>query len=302
MFHKEISAALANVRGVVKQNYDLAKLTFFKVGGPADFLYIPANAQELCQVIKRLPNHVPIFVIGAGSNLLIRDGGIRGLTIKLSQLNQISCHDDIIKVQSAVADKALAMFAQSNELSGLEYLYTIPGTVGGAVVMNAGAHSLEIKDSLINVEVLTPQGETATLTNSQCNFGYRQSVFSSNDHIILSASFKVKQGASKEEIQQRMLFLEQQRIKTQPLAKEKTGGSTFKNPHPHKAWKLISESIPVGLSVGGASVSPKHCNFLLNSNNATAKDIEDLGNLIIKKVEDKFNITLKWEIKIVGEH
>lgn len=300
---KILQELLSTVKGKVFKNFNLGKLTFFKAGGNAEYLFIPQDLADLQYFLAQKEQNVPVFILGAGSNLLVRDGGIKGVTVKLNNFNKIKLqNENTIFAESGALDKNVALFAKNNGVAGLEFLYTIPGTIGGALTMNAGAYGSEIKDIFVSATALDLKGQIHNLNLIEANFSYRSSYFKNNNNLILlGVLFKGIGNENSKLIFNKMNKMEEQRMLSQPKASERTGGSTFKNPLDFKAWELINKVGGAELKVGGASVSGKHCNFLINNGTATAKDIESLGELIRDKVKEKFNITLEWEIKVVGE-
>lgn len=292
---------LPKVRGEYRFSVPLEKSTWFGVGGNADVLYKPEDIEDLSYFIKNKPKNLELIVLGVCSNVIIRDKGFRGCVIKLGRnFSNIECGDnDKIIASASALDVNVARFAAENEIGGLEFLIGIPGTIGGALAMNAGAYGTEIKDVLISAKAIDEKGDIIELKNSDIGFGYRKNSLP-KDVIFVEAEFLGKK-SSKENILAKMKNISESRETTQPI-RTKTGGSTFKNPPGNKkAWQLIDEAGLRGYKIGGAQVSEKHCNFLINTGNATATDIESLGEEIIKKVKEKFNITLEWEIKIIGE-
>ena len=286
------------IKDRLKENYSLSKQTWFQTGGKADYFYQAKDSQDLKNILNILPIDVPIYILGAGSNLLIRDGGFRGIIIKLGKgFNNLNIKNDIIVAGSAILDTTLSKYALQNSIKNLEFLIGIPGKIGGAVKMNSGCFGMEIKDIINGVVVINRNGEEIYLEKDSLNFQYRGSSVDQNT-IIKEIFFEVNYGNQKE-ILQKMNEIINKRELTQPI-KTKTGGSTFKNPKGYYASKLIDESNCKGLKVGGAMVSNKHANFIINQDNATAKDIEDLGKIIIDKVKNKFSVQLEWEIKIIG--
>lgn len=305
--NSSLKELLHEVKGKVLPNYKIGNLTFFKAGGCADYFFVPQDLEDLRFFLKNKPQDVPIFLLGAGSNILIREGGIRGVVIKLLNFTNIFINADSlrIKAQAGALDKLVASEAAKLGILGLEFLFTIPGTIGGATYMNAGAHAQEIADIFVSAELVTAEGEVKTRSKEELAFSYRSSSLGREyaSEILTSVTLQGKGVAEPIEILNRMNDLEDLRRKTQPLAKDRTAGSTFKNPKgtSKKAWQLIKEAGCCNLTVGGAAVSAKHCNFIINTGTATAKDIESLGNLIRETVKNKFNINLEWEVKIVGE-
>ncbi|MDX1738977.1 MAG: UDP-N-acetylmuramate dehydrogenase [Alphaproteobacteria bacterium] len=290
---------LPNVRGRYSEGSQLARVTWFRVGGPADILYKPADLEDLQHFLKNKPSDIPVFVIGVGSNLLVRDGGIRGVVIRLGgAFADITAAGTTITAGAAALDLNVAKTAARNSIAGLEFLSGIPGTIGGALRMNAGAYGGETKDILKRAFAVTPEGDLVELSNKDMGFTYRNAAVPS-DWIFVSAEFE---GVAGEEqvIRDAMDEIQRKRAESQPI-KSRTGGSTFKNPEGHSSWKLIDEVGGRGLTIGGAQMSNQHCNFMINTGTATAKDLEHLGEEIRLKVKNQFNIELHWEIKRVGD-
>lgn len=289
---------LPSVRGKIERDAPLDKLTWFRVGGQADILFTPEDKDDLSQFITQIPPHMPIVPLGVGSNLLIRDGGIEGAVIRFGKkFSHIEIEGDEVIAGAGAPDIAVASAARDASLTGLEFLRGIPGTIGGAVKMNAGAYGAELSDVLISTEVMDRQGKCHILTAEDLNFTYRHSSLGA-DMICLSVRLKAKSG-QKKDIEQRMKEIADAREESQPL-RTRTGGSTFKNPDGDKAWALIDGAGCRGLEVGGAKVSEKHCNFLINEGTATAHDIETLGEEVRRRVMNNSGIDLKWEIRIIG--
>lgn len=292
---------LPNVRGTYRFDYPLAGSVWFGVGGPAEIFFKPADAEDLSDFLKQKPADLPVLPIGVGSNLLVRDGGIDGVVIRLGRgfTDTEFYEDGLVYVGAAMLDQNLAKVCQQNGLGGLEFLSGIPGTIGGAVFMNAGAYGKEIKDVLVSVDVILPDGSHTILEAEEIPFTYRRSNLPEGA-IVIGAAF---QGQPEDPtlIQQRIDHIRQEREISQPV-RAKTGGSTFKNPEGHKAWQLIDEAGGRGLTLGDAQVSEKHCNFLINTSNATARDLEALGEELRTRVKTNSDIDLQWEIQRVGEH
>lgn len=303
MYNKQDLEDLLNiVKGKVFKNFNLGKLTFFKAGGNADYLFVPKNLEDLQIFLQNKNKNVPVFVLGAGSNLLVRDGGVEGVTIKLSNFNKVSMgKNNIICAETGALDKSVAIFAKDNNIEGLEFLYTIPGSIGGALAMNAGAYGKEFKDVFFSTTAIDMHGNIKEITNKDVDFSYRNSTFKEKKQLILiNVKLKAEVCTNKEKIIEKMNEMNNKRLQSQPLANQKTAGSTFRNHDKFKAWELIQKVNGQNLEVGDAKVSSKHCNFLLNSGSASGKDIERLGELIRLKVKECLNIDLIWEIKIVG--
>ena len=296
-----MSAALGllpNVRGTYTEKAPLKDLVWFRAGGAADILFRPVDVDDLCAFMAEKPADLPVSVIGVGSNLLIRDGGIPGVVIRLpSSFGRIEpVGKTQLKAGAAALDAAVARAAADAGIEGLEFLRGIPGTIGGALTMNAGCYGRELKDIFVEAHAVDSDGRLLTLSASDMGFTYRHSV--PEGVIYVDVVLEGTPGAP-EVIRERMNALVEQRESTQPV-KSKTGGSTFTNPPGKKAWQLIDEAGCRGLMRGAAQVSEKHCNFLINTGNATAADIEGLGEEVRARVKAKSGIQLEWEIKRVG--
>lgn len=290
---------LPEVRGEYIENAELDKHTWFGVGGPAEILFLPEDAEDLKLFLIKKPQAIPVTIIGGGSNLLIRDGGIPGVVIKLDTpaFKKIKVTDDEITIGSGYKNADLKKQFIRHELGGLEFICSIPGRIGGLLRTNAGCFGRSTSDVFVKAHIMDDWGQIFEVTSEDFNFAYRTSTFPES-WIILDATFKGYK-ATAEEIKKTIDNHTNYRKEKQPINK-KTAGSTFKNPEGLSAWKLIKEAGCAELKVGGAEVSDKHCNFLINSNNATAEDIENLGELIIEKVREKTSITLKWEVRRIG--
>jgi UDP-N-acetylmuramate dehydrogenase len=286
------------VRGTYAENAPLKDLVWFRVGGNAEILFRPADADDLATFLVSRNSDMRASVIGVGSNLLVRDGGIPGVVVRLpGTFGKLSVEGARIRVGAAALDAAVARAAADAGISGLEFLRGVPGTVGGALRMNAGCYGREIKDIFVEATAITGKGEKIILTPADMGFVYRKSAVP-DDFIFVEAVFEGVLG-DPSEIKERMNALVEQRESTQPV-RSKTGGSTFKNPPGRKAWELIDQSGGRGLMRGAAQVSEKHCNFLINTGDATAADIEGLGEDVRARVKAKFGVELEWEIKRVG--
>ena len=295
----ELKAAMPALRGRLLANESLAPLTWFRVGGPAQALFTPADEDDLAYFLKNLPDDSPLHVVGVGSNLIVRDGGVPGVVIRLSPraFGEARAEGDIVSAGTAVLDKRVAEVAAAANLSGLEFYYGIPGTIGGALRMNAGANGGETRDVLVEATGIDRSGSRLTFTNADMKFAYRMSGVDP-DVIFTSARFRGVAAAA-DAIKARMVEVQSHRETAQPI-REKTGGSTFKNPPDHNAWKLVDAAGCRGLRLGGAQVSDMHCNFLINIGNATAHDIEALGETVRERVKAQSGIELHWEIKRIG--
>lgn len=297
-FAKELSLILS--KEDIKLDEPMKKHTSFKVGGTADILVTPKNTDELKKVIATCKEKsVPYFIVGFGSNLLVRDGGIRGVVIKLSNFSDIDVNDNIIKVQCGASLAKTAREALKYSLSGLEFACGIPGTVGGAVAMNAGAYGGEMKDVLVNVTILDNDGNIKVLSHDELELGYRTSAVLKNQYIAIECEMNLKNGKY-DEIKKNIDDLMARRAEKQPL-EYPSAGSTFKRPVGYFAGKLIQDSDLKGKTIGGACVSEKHSGFIINKNNATAKDILDLISYVQKTVKEKFDVVLETEVRIIGE-
>lgn len=291
--------ALPTVRGRYTVDAPLSKTTWFRTGGAADVVFKPADAEDLSHFLRNKPSSIPVQTIGVGSNLLVRDGGIRGVIIRLGKgFSDISYQNDALVCGAGVLDRNVALTAQKHALANMEFLAGIPGTIGGAIKMNAGAYGTEIADILLYASVMDPQGTIHQLTAQDLELSYRHSSLP-NDWIVLGATFKTETG-DQNTIASRIQQIMSERETTQPV-KSRTGGSTFANPEGYKAWQLIDQAGCRGLERGGAQVSTLHCNFLINNGNATAADLEHLGEAVRQKVLETSNISLRWEIQRIGE-
>lgn len=273
----------------------------FRVGGPADFFVMPENGEELERVLKQCAKHeMPYYIIGNGSNLLVSDQGYRGVVIQLfRQLSHIQCEGNVIRAQAGALLSAVANRALEEGLTGFEFAAGIPGTLGGACVMNAGAYGGEMKDVLKTVTVLTREGEFRTLEKNELELGYRTSIIAKRDYIVLEAQIELQEG-NPEQIKEVMDDLKERRITKQPL-EYPSAGSTFKRPEGYFAGKLIQDTGLQGFQVGGAQVSEKHCGFVINKDQATAADIAELIRQVQDRVEEKFGVRLETEVKRLGE-
>ncbi|WP_099188458.1 UDP-N-acetylmuramate dehydrogenase [Tepidibacter mesophilus] len=276
--------------------------TSFKIGGPADFLVTPTNENQLKEIIKYIKEeNLPHFLMGNGSNLLVRDGGIRGIVVKIAQnYNKFEINENIIKAQSGILLSTLAKYIAKNCYKGFEFASGIPGTLGGAIAMNAGAYGGEMKDVVKSVKVLNQQGEIVELSNEQMEFGYRTSLVTKKNLIVLEVTLDLEKG-NYEEIKNILDDLTVKRTTKQPL-NVPSAGSTFKRPEGYYAGKLIEDSGLKGVRLKGAQVSDKHSGFVINAGGATAQDIIELIEFIKKTVYDKFKVELNEEVKIVGEN
>lgn len=275
--------------------------TTFRVGGPAEF-FVQAKTAEEVQGLVRLckEREIPYYIVGNGSNLLVSDQGFRGVIIQIfKEMNQIQIEGELVKAQAGALLSAIASKALEAGLAGFEFAAGIPGALGGACVMNAGAYGKEMKDVLREVTVLTPEGEVLAIPDEKLELGYRTSIIAKKGYIVLEAVIRLQKG-EKEEIKARMDELKEKRITKQPL-EYPSAGSTFKRPQGYFAGKLIQDAGLQGFSVGGAQVSMKHCGFVINKDNATAADVAELMRKVSEQVEEKFGVRLEPEVKRLGE-
>jgi UDP-N-acetylmuramate dehydrogenase len=286
-----------NLKSKFYFDYDTSQHVWFRAGGKTAVYCLVYDEKELEIIINSI-SKIPYEIIGAGSNFLIRDCGFNGILFKLGKnFNKIILHEKFIEVGSSILDLNLSKFAQKNNIRDFEFYSGIPGTIGGAVKMNAGCYGKETKDILQSIKYIDQEGCLKKLDKVELNLKYRNSSLPENS-IIISANYDSVTGNT-EEITNKILNIKEKRNNSQPL-RAKTSGSTFKNPLNYHAAKLIEQANCKGLNIGDVYVSNKHANFLINTNNASASEIEDLGNKIIDKVYNKFGIKLEWEIKILG--
>lgn len=289
---------LPKVRGKYRENAILGKMCRFQVGGPTDVLFTPEDEEDLALFMQEKPQGLAHVVIGLGSNILIRDAGFRGVAIRLGKgFNFAKLNGQQIISGAACLDLNIAYFAQEKGISGLEFLSGVPGTIGGAIAMNAGAYGKEIKDVLITAKAINNNGEIREFTNQEIGFKYRGKTLDKS-WVFTQATLQGIPG-DQETIKQRIEQIQEQRLKTQPI-KSRTCGSTFRNPEGHSAWQLIDKAGCKGLKIGGAQVSEMHCNFFINTGNATAKDIEDLIQEVKRRVLETSGIALKEEVVFIG--
>jgi UDP-N-acetylmuramate dehydrogenase len=287
------------VRGKLTADTPLAPLVWFKSGGRADWLFEPADADDLCDFLAALDPAVPVMALGLGSNLIVRDGGVPGVVVRLGKaFAQVERLDgNMLRCGGGASGILVSSTARDAGISGLEFLRSIPGTVGGFVRMNGGAYGRETCDILVSCEVVLRSGERRVLAADALGYTYRHSNLP-DGAVVIGATFRGEPGEAAA-IQAEMDRISAAREASQPL-RSKTGGSTFKNPDGHKAWALVDEAGCRGLTLGGAQVSEKHTNFLINSGEATSADIEALGEEVRRRVKDKSGIELQWEIQRVG--
>lgn len=294
-----LRAKMPDLRGKLAANPSLAKITWFRVGGPAQVLFTPADEDDLAYFLKMNAGSLPVYVIGLGSNLLVRDGGVPGVVVRLGRgFGQTSIESECrIRTGTMVPDVKVARAAADAGITGLSFYRGIPGSIGGALRMNAGAHGTETKDVLVEARAVAPDGTIHVLTNADMEFRYRHCGVP-KDWIFTEALFEGRPGKP-EEIAQDMQDVAKYREENQPI-KDRTGGSTFKNPDGQSAWRLVDQAGLRGYRVGGAKVSDMHCNFLINDQGATGEDLERLGETIRQRVKETSGVTLNWEIKRIG--
>jgi UDP-N-acetylmuramate dehydrogenase len=296
----DLIARLPPVRGRLTPNPPLGQKTWFRVGGPAEMLFRPADAVDLADFLAATPRDIPVTVIGVGSNLLVRDGGIRGVVVRLGLgfAEVTPAEGDEIRAGTGALDLSVARMAARLGLAGLEFLSGIPGTVGGGFRTNAGAYGREFKDVLVVADAVDRGGQWHRTNAADLGLSYRHSDFP-DDWIFTGAAFRGARG-DPAIIAARLRQIQAAREAAQPI-RARTGGSTFANPPGHAAWELIDRAGCRGLAVGGAMVSDKHTNFLVNTGTATAADIEGLGEEVRRRVFERFGVMLDWEIRLIGE-
>jgi UDP-N-acetylmuramate dehydrogenase len=295
----QLKAQLPKLRGRLLANQPLSGFAWFRVGGPAQALFMPEDEADLIYFLSNVADDVAVTVVGLGSNLIIRDGGVPGLVVRLGRgFGEIVIEEFNLRVGAAVPDVKVARAAQEAGITGLAFLCGIPGGVGGALRMNGGAYGRETKDVLIEARAVDRRGRLHILGNADMHYAYRH-CGAPDDYIFTQALFAGERG-DPDAIAAAMKNITESRGATQPI-KSRTGGSTFKNPPGQKAWQLIDAAGCRGLRVGDAQVSPMHCNFLINLGGASAADIETLGEAVRRRVRDNSGVELEWEIKRIGE-
>jgi UDP-N-acetylmuramate dehydrogenase len=294
----KLQGDMPKLKGRLIANQPLADLAWFRVGGPAQAMFMPDSEDDLSYFLGKLPAEIPVCVVGLGSNLIVRDGGVPGVVIRLGRgFNAVTVEGARVHAGAAVPDVKVARAAADAGIAGLSFYRGVPGAIGGALRMNAGAYGGETRDVLVYATGVARNGDLVTYTNDEMGFSYRHSGVP-DDVIFTTALFEGKAG-DRATIAGEMDKITEAREATQPI-KSRTGGSTFKNPPGQKAWQLIDAAGCRGLTVGGAQVSELHCNFLLNLGNATAKDIETLGETVRERVKANSGVELEWEIKRIG--
>lgn len=297
---KKLDGKLSGLRGRLTADAGMDKITWFRAGGPAQVLFQPADEEDLSAFLKAVPEEIPLLVVGIGSNLLVRDGGVPGFVVRLSakgfgEVEQVS--DTQLRAGAATPDKRVAAAALDAGLAGFHFYHGIPGGIGGALRMNAGANGVETRERVVEVRALDRKGEVHVLSNADMGYAYRHSS-ASPDLIFTSVLFEGNTG-ERDAIRQAMDEVQHHRETVQPV-REKTGGSTFKNPEGTSAWKEIDKAGCRGLRVGGAQMSEMHCNFMINTGTATGHDLETLGETVRARVFENSGIRLHWEIKRLG--
>ena len=293
----ELKARMPELRGRLLANQPLGEFTWFRVGGPAQVFFMPDDENDLAYFLRNLSTEIPVTVIGAGSNLIVRDAGVPGVVIRLGRsFNDVNIVDHHVTAGTAMLDVMVARAAQAAGVSGLAFLSGIPGTIGGALRMNGGAYGGETKDVLLETRGIDRQGNARKFSNGEMGFSYRHCGVP--EDVIFTAAELQGRAGEPEQIAAEMAAIKKKREASQP--RNRTGGSTFKNPPGHSAWKLVDEAGCRGLTIGGAQVSELHSNFLINLGSASAADIETLGETIREKVKANSGIDLEWEIKRVG--
>lgn len=296
---QDLLLQLPKTRGRIRANADLSKSNWFQVGGETEILFRPEDNDDLAYFLVRKPEHVPITILGAGSNLLVRDGGIEGVVIRLGRgFAECRVDGDRVIAGAACLNSSVTALAQQYGIGGLEFLSGIPGSIGGALFMNAGAYGTETKDILIEAHAIDSQGNMHVLTPDQFNYSYRHSRLP--DGWILTAAILQGKCEGALKVTATMEAIANARASTQPI-RSRTGGSTFKNPPHVKAWQLIDAAGCRGLQVGNAQMSTLHCNFMINIGGATAEDLETLGEEVRTRVYNHCGVMLEWEIKRIGK-
>ncbi|ENS81678.1 UDP-N-acetylmuramate dehydrogenase [Brucella melitensis] len=297
---KKLDGRLSGLRGRLTPDTGMDKITWFRAGGPAQVLFQPSDEEDLSAFLKAVPEEIPLLVVGIGSNLLVRDGGVPGFLVRLSakgfgEVEQVC--DTQLRAGAAAPDKRVAAAALEAGLAGFHFYHGIPGGIGGALRMNAGANGVETRERVVEVRALDRKGEVHVLSNADMGYAYRHSS-ASPDLIFTSVLFEGVPG-ERDDIRRAMDEVQHHRETVQPV-REKTGGSTFKNPEGTSAWKEIDKAGCRGLRVGGAQMSEMHCNFMINTGNATGHDLETLGETVRARVFENSGIRLHWEIKRLG--
>jgi UDP-N-acetylmuramate dehydrogenase len=296
----KLGGRLAGLRGRITPNAEMEKITWFRAGGLAEALYQPADEEDLADFLRAVPEEIPLTVVGIGSNLLVREGGIPGFVVRLSAKgfgDAQAISETRIRAGAATPDKRVAAVALEAGIGGFHFYHGIPGGIGGALRMNAGANGTETRERVVEVTALDRKGDRHVLDNARMGYGYRHS--SAPTDLIFTSAILEGPVQDRQEIKAAMDAVQQHRETVQPI-REKTGGSTFKNPEGTSAWKEIDKAGCRGLMIGGAQMSPMHCNFMINVGSATGYDLEFLGETVRARVLEKSGIRLQWEIKRIG--
>lgn len=298
---ERLSDKLSGLRGRLSANVGMDTVTWFRVGGAADALFQPQDEEDLAEFLRAVPEEIPITIVGIGSNLLVRDGGVRGFVVRLSAKGfgaAEAISPTQIRAGTAIPDKRLAAVALEAGIGGFHFYHGIPGALGGALRMNAGANGVETRERVVEVRALDRQGNLHTLSNADMGYSYRHSDAPAG--LIFTSAILEGYEEDRDEIRARMDEVQHHRETVQPI-REKTGGSTFKNPEGTSAWKEVDKAGCRGLMVGGAQMSPMHCNFMINTGTATGYDLEALGETVRARVLENSGISLEWEIKRIGD-
>lgn len=298
---ERLGSGVETLRGRLTPDAPMDRMTWFQAGGPAELLFQPQDIEDLQAFLKIVPANVPVTVVGVGSNLLVRDGGIGGIVVRLSAKGfgfVEAAGDNRIRAGAIAPDKNVAAFAMDSGLGGFHFYYGIPGSIGGALRMNAGANGVETRERVLEVEAVDRRGERHILSNADMGYTYRHS--SVSDDLIFTSVLFEGYPEDRAKIRADMDLVRSHRETVQPV-REKTGGSTFKNPDGHSAWRLIDDAGCRGLMIGGAQMSSLHCNFMINTGQATAYDLEYLGETVRQRVHETSGILLEWEIKRLGK-
>jgi UDP-N-acetylmuramate dehydrogenase len=295
-------ARLPEARGRILTDEPLGPFTWFRVGGPAEVLFLPEDEADLARFLTDLDPAVPVVALGVGSNTLVRDGGVEGVVVRLGRgFGRIAPRPGAqIFAGAAVLDATLAREAARAGVAGLEFYRGVPGSIGGACVMNAGCYGVETRDVLVEAHAVARSGQRLRLSNAEMGFSYRKSARAAAEPLIFTGAVFQGRAGEPAEIEARMAEITERREATQPI-REKTGGSTFKNPPGGSSWKLVDEAGWRGRAYGGAMFSPLHANFLINTGEATAADLEGLGEAVRVDVKAKFGVELEWEIRRIGK-
>lgn len=289
---------LPKIRGSYRENADLSKINWFNVGGPAEVMFRPADKEDLIYFLQNKPSSVPVTVLGVGSNLLVRDGGIDGVVIRLGRgFTEVSFDGNLIHAGAGALSFNVANSAADYGISGVEFLVGIPGTVGGALAMNAGAYGGDIASVIVSADAIDESGKLHHLSPEDIGYVYRGNTLPEG-MIFVNCVLRGKEGVPVD-IKARLLEISKTREESQPI-RSRTSGSTFKNPAGMRAWELIDKAGCRGLKIGDAQVSEKHCNFFVNTGNATSEDIEKLGEEVRRRVKETSGVDLVWEVKIIG--